>query len=360
MSGGVDSSVAAALLQQAGYEVIGITMRLWTQDDAEAPRHHKRCCSIEDTADAKAACDALGIRHYVLNLEREFAEGVVDYFVQEYSQGRTPNPCLACNDKVKFRPLLEYALALEAGYLATGHYARVRRQDSGFQLWRANDLTKDQSYVLFTLGQRELARTLFPIGEHTKAEVRRMARELGLPNADKPDSVDICFVPTGDYRSFVNERMPSPPGDIIDMAGNRLGRHDGILGYTVGQRRGLPARGGREPLFVVSIDASANAVVAGSREDLLASEVIAEAVTFIAGEAPAGPQRVEAKVRYRSAHVPALVTVEGGRALVRFQEPQHAITPGQAIVFYAGERVLGGGTIAARRPAAHLAAAQIG
>src|SRR5581483_9363179 len=278
MSGGVDSSVAAALLQRQGYNVIGITMRLWTQEDAEASRYHKRCCSIEDTADARAACDVLGIRHYVLNFERDFAESVVDYFVEEYSRGRTPNPCLACNDRVKFRPLLEHAVALGADYLATGHYARVRRGKNGFDLWQAVDPEKDQSYVLYTLGQRELSRTLLPIGELNKTEVRQLARELGLPNADKPDSVDICFIPSGDYRAFVRERVEARRGDIVDVAGNRLGHHDGIVNFTVGQRRGLPARGGQEPLFVIEIDAASNTVVAGPREELLAGEALAEDV----------------------------------------------------------------------------------
>jgi tRNA-specific 2-thiouridylase len=197
MSGGVDSSVAAGLLLQAGYEVLGVTMRLWTQEDAAASRHHRRCCSVEDTDDARAAAEVLGVPHYVLNLEREFAENVVDRFVQEYTLGRTPNPCLECNDHVKFRPLLEHALALDADYLATGHYARVHKGDSGYELHRAVDPTKDQSYVLYTLGQTELRRTLFPVGELPKAEIRRLARKWGLPNAEKPDSADICFIPSG-------------------------------------------------------------------------------------------------------------------------------------------------------------------
>ena len=263
MSGGVDSSVAAGLLVQAGYEVLGVTMRLWTQENAEASRHHKRCCSVEDTDDARAAADVLGIRHYVLNLEREFTEGVVDHFVREYSLGRTPNPCLACNDRVKFRPLLDQALTLGADYLATGHYARVRRDDAGFALHRAVDPAKDQSYVLYTLGQRELSRTLFPVGELPKAEIRRLAHEWGLPNADKPDSADICFIPSGDYRAFVRERVPAVAGAIVDRSGAEIGRHDGIVNYTVGQRRGLPARGGGARVVGV-LDGAAALVVTGS------------------------------------------------------------------------------------------------
>src|SRR3989304_3322693 len=274
MSGGVASSVAAALLLEQGYEVVGVTMRLWTDEDPEAPRHHRRCCSVEDTDDARAACDQLGVPHYVLNFEREFAAGVVDSFVREYARGRTPNPCLACNDRVKFRPLLEHALALGADYLATGHYARVRQNGHGFEMWRATDPAKDQSYVLYTLGQPELSRTLFPVGEHAKPEVRAIARRYGLPNAGKPDSADICFIPSGDYRSFVAER-----------GGSRAG------GGTAG--RGRPTRSRREP-------------------------------------------------------APSTVTVSGGTAEVRFEAPQRAVTPGQAVVFYDGELLLGGGTIGRR------------
>lgn len=349
MSGGVDSSVAAGLLLEQGHEVIGVTMRLWTVEDAAAARHHKRCCSVEDTDDARGAADVLGIPHYVVNLEREFAEGVVNRFVEEYSLGRTPNPCLACNDRVKFRPLLERALALKADYLATGHYARVIPNGGGFELWRAVDSAKDQSYVLYTLGQRELSRTLFPLGEYTKPEVRGLARKWGLPNAAKPDSADICFIPSGDYRSFVRERIAARPGKIVDTAGNTIGEHAGIAGYTIGQRRGLPARGGGEPLFVIEVDASADTVVAGPREELMAAGLMAEELSFVAGQPPRpSPEGrpVQARIRYRSQAVPATLSVRpDGAAEVRFESPQRAVTPGQAAVFYDGDRVLGGGAI---------------
>jgi tRNA-uridine 2-sulfurtransferase len=282
-------------------------------------------------------------------MEREFSEGVVQRFVQEYTLGRTPNPCLACNDHVKFRPLLEHAMALGADYLATDHYARIRNGERGFELWKAVDPSKDQSYVLYTLGQDELSRTLFPAGEYQKDEIREIARRWRLPNADKPDSADICFIPSGDYRSFVRERVASEPGAIIGTDGESLGAHEGIVDYTIGQRRGLPARGGGEPMFVVDIDARTNTVVAGRNEDLMAAGLVANDVRFIDGETPAGDIAVEARIRYRSEPVPTtLRMLGGGEAEVRFERPQRAVTPGQAAVFYEGDRVLGGGTISRR------------
>jgi tRNA-specific 2-thiouridylase len=348
MSGGVDSSVAAGLLAEQGYEVIGITMRLWTEEDPDAARHHKRCCSVEDTSDARAAADVFGIRHYVLNLEREFKEGVVDHFIEEYTRGRTPNPCLACNDRVKFRPLLEHALALEADYLATGHYVRVEHRDDGARLLRAVDSDKDQSYVLYTLGQAELSRTLFPVGGYPKDEIRALAHRWSLPNADKPDSADICFIPSGNYRKFVRDRVPVAAGDIIDLAGETVGQHEGIVDYTIGQRRGLPARGNDLPLFVVDVDAENNRVVVGEHEDLMANALLADELTWVSGSVPEGSIAVQARIRYRAEPVAATVAVNGGEAEVRFETPQRAVTPGQAVVFYEGDVVLGGGTIVAR------------
>ncbi|MDP2949192.1 MAG: tRNA 2-thiouridine(34) synthase MnmA, partial [Chloroflexota bacterium] len=333
--------------------VIGVTMRLWTLENPDLPQHHRRCCSVDDSEDARAVCDALGIPHYVLNFEREFASTVVDYFCQEYLLGRTPNPCLACNQHVKFRPLLAKALALGADYLATGHYARIARNGPasaaarhGYELRRARDEAKDQSYVLYMLGQEELSRLLFPVGEYTKTEVRRLAAEMGLPVAAKPDSAEICFIPRGDYRSFLAERSPQHPGDIVDSEGRSLGRHRGIGGYTIGQRRGLPARGGRQPLYVLGLNPMANTVTVGGEDDLLSDVLCAEKLSFVSGQAPPQPTRVEAKIRYRSQAAPALLTVDDGHAEVRFACPQRAVTPGQAVVFYQGERVVGGGIIA--------------
>ena len=345
MSGGVDSAVAAGILARDGYDVIGITMRLWTLDDPDAPPAKKRCCSVEDTDDARRAADVLGIPHYVLNMEREFHDRVIDYFVAEYGRGRTPNPCLACNEHVKFRALLDRALALDADFLATGHYARVGRRDGGYTLHRAVDETKDQSYVLYTMGQGELAKTLFPVGDLPKRRIRELARDLRLEVADKPDSVDICFVPDGDYKQFVRNRLPARGGVIRDAEGGLVGEHDGVAGFTVGQRRGLGVALG-EKRFVTAIDAESNVVTIGAEQDLMSPAFMAEDVNWIAGASPAKPIRAMVKIRYRTAAAPAAVTpVTGGCARVDFDEPMRAITPGQAAVFYDGDAVIGGGAI---------------
>ena len=345
MSGGVDSAVAAGLLVRAGYEVIGITMRLWTLDDPDAPVGKKRCCSVEDTDDARQAADVLGIPHYVLNMEREFRDRVVDYFVAEYGRGRTPNPCLACNEHVKFRALLDRAVALEADFLATGHYARIERVPGGrYRLLRAVDDSKDQSYVLYTMRQGELARTLFPVGAYAKPQIRELAHEMGLLLADKPDSADICFVPDGDYKSFVRARLPQAAGVMRGASGSVIGEHAGIAGFTIGQRRGLGVALG-EKRFVTGIDPELNVITIGPEDDLMSRALIAEQVNWIGG-APPGPLRAHAKIRYRTPPAPATVTpLEGGRARAVFDGPQRAITPGQAAVFYDGDEVLGGGAI---------------
>jgi tRNA-specific 2-thiouridylase len=344
MSGGVDSAVAAGLLARQGYEVIGITMRLWTVEDPDAPVGNKRCCSVEDTGDAQQAADAIGIPHYVLNMEREFRDRVIDYFVAEYGRGRTPNPCLACNEHVKFRALLDRAVALEADYLATGHYARIEQSGGRYRLRRAVDDAKDQSYVLYTMGQTELAKTLFPVGSYSKPQIRELAHEMGLQLADKPDSVDICFVPDGDYKSFVRKRLPQTAGVMRDADGATVGEHDGVAGFTIGQRKGLGVALG-EKRFVTGIDPDLNVITIGPEEHLFADTLIAENVNWLSGE-PATPIRAGVKIRYRTPPAQATVTPLGDRTVsVTFDTPQRAITPGQAAVFYHGDEVLGGGAI---------------
>ncbi|MFN8558346.1 MAG: tRNA 2-thiouridine(34) synthase MnmA [Dehalococcoidia bacterium] len=324
--------------------MIGITMRLWTLHDGAALPGKQQCCSVEDVDDAVAVAQALGIPHYVLNFERRFQEQVVDYFVAEYARGRTPNPCLACNEHIKYRTLLDRALALDADFLATGHYARVVHGPDRHRLLRAADAAKDQSYVLYTLGQAELSRLLFPIGDYHKDQVRRIAARWSLPVADKPDSEEICFVPGNDYRAFLAERMPQRPGDLVDVTtGERVGAHTGIAGYTVGQRKGLGAFG--SPRYVVGLRPEANLVLIGPDEALQARVARVERLRFTSGAPPAGPTRIEAKIRYKSRPAAATLTVRGDTAEVRFDEPQRAITPGQALVFYDGDEALGGGTI---------------
>ncbi|GIW06618.1 MAG: tRNA-specific 2-thiouridylase MnmA [Dehalococcoidia bacterium] len=347
MSGGVDSSVTAALLQREGYDVVGVTMRLWTQERPDAPPHHRGCCSIEETDDARRVAGLLDFPYYVLNFEREFERKVVDYFVDEYARGRTPNPCLACNQFLKFDVLLRRAAALGCEYLATGHYARIERGADRFQLRKAVDVSKDQSYVLYTLGQSELARLLFPLGGYTKGEVRALAAELRLPVASKPDSQEICFLQGQDYRAFLRERLGrQQPGDLVDEEGRVLGRYHGAADFTVGQRRGLGIASA-EPRYVLAVDAAANRVVVGTAARLFRRRLLANNVHWVAGAPPRQPLRVAAKVRYRTPEAPATVYPDGEVVRVEFDEPQRAISPGQAVVFYDGDEVLGGGTIEA-------------
>jgi tRNA-specific 2-thiouridylase len=344
MSGGVDSAVAAGLLVREGYDVVGITMRLWTRDDDGGRLHQKRCCGVEDIDDARAAADVLGIPHYVLNLEDEFNRKVVDYFVGEYERGRTPNPCLACNEHVKFRALLDRAVALDADYLSTGHYARVYHHKTGSELHRAVDDSKDQSYVLYTLQQPELRRLLFPVGHFEKTEIRRLALEMGLPLHDKPDSAEICFVPGNDYRAFLAERLPQRPGEIVDGEGEVVGRHDGVAGFTIGQRKGIGAFGGKR--FVTEIDPELNLITIGAEEDLLAHRLRTEAPAWVAGEPPAAEFEATVKVRYKSPPVSARVRLVDGGLDIEFDQALRAVTPGQAAVLYDGDCVIGGATIA--------------
>lgn len=351
MSGGVDSSVAALLLERQGYEVIGVTMRLWTVEREDVPVSSKRCCSVEDVDDARRVCQVIGVPHYVQNFEREFQQHVVEYFVEEYDRGRTPHPCLACNDKIKFDFLLRRAMFLDADYIATGHYARVRRSENGFKLLKGLDPRKDQSYVLFTLRQSELQHLLLPVGEYPKADIRKLAADAGLPVANKPDSQEICFIPDGDYRKFLGERGSPVPGDIVDSDGNVLGKHPGIQFFTVGQRRGLGLQGNSgEPMFVTRIVADENRVVLGRRDELDLERLWASRVTYIEDLAVTEPLEVTAKIRYNASESPATLIPRGDWAEVRLHTPQRAITPGQAVVFYQGEMVVGGGIIETEAP----------
>ena len=352
MSGGVDSSVAALLLKRQGYDVVGVTMRLWTVERGDVPAASKRCCSVEDTDDARRVCQAIGVPHYVQNFEREFTEHVVDYFVREYDRGRTPHPCLACNDKIKFDFFLRRAMFLDADHIATGHYARIRRGPRGYDLLKGSDPSKDQSYVLFTLSQEELGRLLLPIGEYPKSEIRSIAADAGLPVADKPDSQEICFIPDGDYRKFVGDRAQRRPGEIVDVDGSVLGEHPGVQFFTIGQRRGIGLEGNTgSPRYVLDIDATTNRVTVGPEDALYRDRLWVSRLNYTIGEPPSEPVRVSARIRYKASDAAATLLPDGEWAEVRFDEPQRAVTPGQPVVFYDGDRVIGGGYIETSPPA---------
>ena len=358
MSGGVDSSVAAALLAAEGHEVVGLTMNLWPDWLPEPDDAFKACCGVSAIADARAVARQLGIRHYVLNMREEFEQAVIGYFVDEYARGRTPNPCIACNQSIKFSLLLDKMTALGLDGIATGHYARVADDPGAGRrlLLRGRDPAKDQSYVLYGLTQGQLRRLRLPIGEYTKNAVRDLAREFRLPVADKPDSQEICFVPRGTYADVVARFHPEAlrPGPIVDIRGRQVGTHQGIARYTVGQRRGLGLAVGA-PLYVVAVDPERNAVVVGDETDLLCRELLATGMNWIAGR-PSGTARVTARVRHAARDVPATVRPDPGsdRAVVSFDEPQRAAAPGQAVTLYDGDRVLGGGVISAIRSGAAL------
>jgi len=344
MSGGVDSSVAAALLVEQGYEVLGLMLRLWSEPGKGS---ENRCCTPEAVEDARRVARRLGIPFYTLNCARRFKEHVVDHFVQEYARGRTPNPCLTCNQHIKFGFLLKAALALGADYLATGHYARVRRVDGQCELLRGVDPHKDQSYALFMLKQEQLRHVLFPVGERTKSLVRALAAEWDLPVATKDESQDICFVRDHDYRRFLQTHAPETirPGPILDTTGRELGQHQGLPFYTIGQRRGLGIAWS-EPLYVLELDTARNALIVGPASRLGQRVFRVAGVSFVAGHPPTFPASVTTKIRYTGEEAEAeLHPGEAGTVEVRLATSLRAITPGQAAVFYRGEVVLGGGII---------------
>ena len=338
MSGGVDSSVAAALLKEQGYDVVGMTIRVKPGDDSD-----------DDIQVAQKVADKLGIAHHAVDCRELFSRKVVDHFCSEYSRGRTPNPCVRCNEYVKFATLLNKARELGAEFVATGHYARIERDGSSgkYQLKKGRDSGKDQSYFLYFFQQDIMGRILLPLGEMRKEDVRDIARSLDLASADREESHDVCFVAKGDYRGFVGARMPQAgeSGPILDRQGNELGRHRGILSYTVGQRKGLRLSYD-EPQYVLAIDVGRNAIVVGSKADVYGDELIASELNWIEFDALEQPIEVKAKIRYRHREGDALVTpVSNGEVNIKFAQPQMAITPGQAVVFYRGSTVVGGGTI---------------
>jgi tRNA-specific 2-thiouridylase len=350
MSGGVDSSVSAALLKQAGHDVIGVTLNVWPDlPNMPEMRREDACCALGAVEDARRVADALDIPYYVLNFREVFEDRVIKDFVGTYASGRTPNPCIRCNQFIKFDALLVKARQLGAEYVATGHYARIEH-GSPHRLRKAADAGKDQSYVLYVMTQDRLGAAMMPLGSYTKSETRQVAADLGLSVANKPESQDICFVPFKRYTEFIERYAPEvlQPGPIVNREGAVLGEHRGIALHTIGQRRGLGLAAGT-PVFVTGLDPATNTVVVGGAEELLQSTCVLEDVNWISGDPPEAPTAAMAKARYRSTEVACTVRREGTGLRVDFDEPQRAITPGQALVVYDGEYVVGGGTIARPR-----------
>ena len=346
MSGGVHSSVAAKLTQDAGFDCIGCTMKLYENEDAGVPRS-RGCCTLDDAEDARSVAYRLHMPFYVFNFTQDFRACVIDGFVRSYCAGRTPNPCIDCNRYLKFDRLYERARVLGCDCIVTGHYARIAQENGKYVLKKALDASKDQSYVLYNLTQEQLAHTRFPLGELHKTQTRQIAAVCGFVSASKPDSQDICFVPDGDYAAVITRLTgrPPAPGDFVDLQGNVLGRHRGLIHYTIGQRRGLHLAY-TEPLYVCDIRPETNTVVLGPNSAVFRSALTAGEFNWIAGIAPDGPVRCKAKIRYRQPEQPALATVlPDGRVKIEFDAPQRAVTPGQAVVLYDGDTVLGGGRI---------------
>jgi len=332
LSGGADSAAAALLLTEAACEVIGIHMRLRESPDFDRQAHR-----------AENICRILGIPHHEVDLQKEFESCVVDYFCREYQQGRTPNPCVACNEQIKFGLLLDIALSLGADYLATGHYARVEHSRAGHRLLKAADAGRDQSYFLYTLTQEKLGRVLFPLGGHSRDKAKQMAKQAGLPTATK-SSQDICFISQKNYGAFLSQRFGSVPGEVVDTGGKKLGQHQGIAFYTIGQRHGLGLASG-EPLYVIRIEAEGNTIVLGPEKELYSQKLTAHKLNWISGKAPREPIAVKARIRYKSKEAEATLSFRNDSVDVHFAHPQKAITPGQAVVFYNVDEVLGGGII---------------
>lgn len=347
MSGGVDSSVAAALLKEQGYDVIGMMMKLWSEETM-AGGAHNRCCTPDQMNDARRIASKLGIPFYVLDTKEVFRNTIVEFFINQHRDGVTPNPCMECNRHIRFRYLLENALALDADYLATGHYARVGQDADGlYTLSKGVDDHKDQSYVLSVLGQEQLKHALFPVGEYPKTQVREIAARFGLPTASKKDSQDLCFIGDNNYRRFLGDHAPDviTTGPILDKSGAVLGEHNGIVNYTIGQRKGLGLTSA-EPLYVIGINPGKNAVIVGTAEELGGNSLTAKRMNWVSGQAPTEAFRAEVKIRYKATPMPAWVDpLPDARMAVRFDNPLRDITPGQGAVVYNGDQVIGGGII---------------
>ncbi|EKX79429.1 tRNA 2-thiouridine(34) synthase MnmA [Clostridium botulinum] len=346
MSGGVDSSVAAYLLKEQGYEVIGVTMQIW-QDDEEFIEKEGGCCSLSAVADARRVANKIGIPFYVMNFKDAFKRNVIDYFVDEYMEGRTPNPCIACNKFIKFSSFLDKAMAMGIDYVATGHYAIIEKHNDRYIIKKSEDDKKDQTYALYNLTQFQLERTLMPCGQYKKSKIREIAKEIGLRVHNKKDSEEICFIPDNDHGRYIKNRFPNKvrEGNFVDKQGNILGTHKGIVYYTIGQRKGLGIAFGK-PMYVVDINPFRNEVVLGDLEDLLNTELIAKDINYIPFDTLKDPMEVEAKIRYSQTPSKAIITpIEDGRVRVNFHEKQRAITKGQSVVFYKDDLLIGGGII---------------